>query len=189
MKKLKFSMIEILVGIVVLTIMMAFLINAFTTAERIASTGQKGMDVFEKSNMALDFMSGEISQLTVNDSPRTQVAVQYGETYIRLIAKLPFTADPFRLHRITYFFNAGELGRTVELWDETNHVWETPTTATLMKDIEVFKFELVDEDGTMPVNTAIVTFPNYCEITFKLNNPESSQEKIQRMFTRRIFFK
>ena len=109
--KQKFSMIEILVGIVVLSIMMAFLINAFTTAERIASTGNKSMAIFERSSMTLDFMAGDISQLAVNDAPRLKVPFQYNSSSLEFVCRLPFTSTPTDRQKLKYTYASNTLSR------------------------------------------------------------------------------
>ena len=199
MKKLKFSMIELLVGMAVLTIMMVFLISAFTTAEQVASSGNREMDAFEKSNMALDFMVGEISQLTVNDAPRTVVPMQYEDDSITFIAQLPFSDEPLRLRKITFSLSGDTLSRTVQLWDDKDVAedgdpkeWEAATTEVLLTKVEEFKVavfgEVLGEVKAMPVSTDIVEFPKYCNISLKLENPEAVSEIVQRTFTRRIFY-
>ena len=195
MKKNYFSMIEILVGIVVLTIMMAFLINAFTTAEKIASTGNKSMDVFEKTSMALDFMSGELSHTLVNNSPRTTITMEHSSNSITFVCRLPFAAEALLRHKIVYTYDStdGVLRRKVAQWDST----ATPpafgaygTDEDIMKNIETFSiacYESDDTERTQSPNTHD-TYPSYIEIKMKLQNPNTSSENVQRSFTRRVFF-
>ena len=197
MKKPKyFSMIELLVGIVVLTIMMAFLINAFTTAERIASTGNKSMTVFEKSNMALDFMAGDIRQLIVNASPRTPLSFTYDNvtagdsTACSFTAREVFTDTPGITYTVTYRYDqgTGELFRAAKGGSEE----------LVIDNIEFFTLEFYNENGTPLHNIdaaysssayAFNFFPNYCHISIKLQQDSTSgSENVQRSFMRRIYF-
>ena len=189
MKKLKFfSMIEILVGIVVLTIMMAFLINAFTTAERIASTGSKGMTVFEKSSMALDFVSGEIRQLSC--SSKNKLDYVYTPTSIDFKARLPFSSTPTALQRIVYTYSSETLTRQLFTYDPATLDWTTPVTTdpeVLMTDIAEFNLEMHDANGVAMPSTS-TDYPSYTQIEFKLKELNNGKENIQRAFSRRIDF-
>ena len=192
MKKNFFSMIELLVGMAVLTIMMVFLIGAFTAAEGVASNGNKSMNVFEKSNMTLDFMSGEISHLVVYDSPRTAIPMQHNDSSITFVARLPFGDNPHFRHKIIYSYSSGTLTRTIHDWDSANNEF-FPTAASsyiLIDDIDSFKFTCYNHDNTLrAVDTDYKSLPSYCQITMKLNNPALDSQNFQRSFTRRIYFK
>ena len=178
-KRKFFSMIELLVGIVVLSIMMAFLINAFTTAERIASTGNKSMSIFEKSTMALDFMSNDLSQLTVNKSPKTKLAFTYTTSSCSFTCRLPFSSTPVDRKRISYDFSSESLTRQID----------SATAEELLKDLENFKIVFYDASGTAYATaTDIYDYPSYCELTLKLKKLDSGNENTQRTFTRRVYF-
>ena len=198
MKRIKlFSMIELLVGIVVLTIMMAFLINAFTTAERVASTGRKSMNIFEKSNMTLDFMASDIRQLVVSASPRTPMTFTYTDVTnagdscdVEFVSRQVFTNTPGLRQTIKYSY------------DKTNatlsRVLDAGTAETIISNIDFFSIEyynandikLHDADASYSGSSyAFNFFPNYCQITIKLaKDASSASENVQRSFERRIYF-
>ena len=185
-----FSMIEILVGIVVLTIMMAFLINAFTTAERVASTGSKSMNLFEKSNMTLDFMASDVRQLIVSAAPRTSVSFTYGNVTAGDSTSLAFTGRPFfsetpgLTQAVNYSYDkaTGELSRSIN----------GAASEVLINKISFFSVEFYDENDSSfhdILTGPFTSLPNYCRITLKLSDENSAgTESLERAFVRRIYF-
>lgn len=181
MKKLKFfSMIELLVGMAVLSIMMTFLISAFTSAEKIASSGTSSMSTFERSNMALDFIANDISQLSVNDSPKTKLSFTYNSSSCSFTCRLPFSSSPVDRKKISYRFSAESLTRQID----------GATPEELLNEVEKFTISFYDSSNTAyPVDTDTYTYPSYCELKLNLKRDESTgAENHQRTFTRRIYF-
>ena len=195
-RKKLFSMIELLVGMAVLAIMMTFLINAFTSAEELASSGNKSMTIFERSNMSLDFMAADLRQLVVNDNPRTELGFTYGDvapgesTFVEFTGRQFFTATPGLRQLLRYDYNkaTGTLSRSVD----------GGTVETLMEGISSFTLEYYDEkdvalhdvDASYSGSNFSFSFiPNYCQVTITLDHGAASgSELTQRTFMRRVYF-
>ena len=191
-----FSMIELLVGMAVLAIMMTFLINAFSSAEQIASSGRRSMDTFEKSNMTLDFMAGDLNQLSVNDAPRLKVPFQHTNSSIEFICRLPFDSNPTDRQKLKYSYSSNVLSRERSTLEKDINgepkfpeVWVSQGVEILLSDIKSFKLECFDSQNTLlGQGVPLYTYPGYIELELTLNNPQDSNEVSERTFTRRIYF-
>ena len=171
-------MIELMVAMAVLTIMMAFLIKAFTGAARLSRSGNKSMTVFERSTMALDFMANDLSQLSVNDLSRTKLSFTYSTTSCSFTCRLPFSDTPVDRKKINYEFASNALTRQVD----------TGTKEEILDGIESFTITFYDSSNTaLPTEEPINSYPSYCEISLKLAETAKS-ENTQRTFTRRVYY-
>ena len=174
-----FSMVELLVGMAVLTIMMAFLIKAFTSAEKLSSSANRSMNLFERSNMVLDFISTDIRQMTVSNLPRSQVPYKYeydsdgNLESCSFYARLPFSQDevtvngdrqyPSRVlpQLITYEFDKSkqELSRTITYSSDypDTSLRNTQKTEDLLEKVENFTISFKKPVYSTTTNATIET--------------------------------
>ena len=203
-------MVELLVSTVVFLIMMTFLTKAFTSADKLVNSGINNMDTFEKSNLALDYLSVDLRQIVVNDLKRAPIsfsytdvanegddlAIQFQARVTYHDASLPVAQQKHPGERasivLTYNKNDGTIKRNKDgLGDEL-----------LLNDIELFSVIFYSKDnvplhdivveGSQPYKGSATNFtflPNHCKLTLTLNKQGSRPSDFRRPFVRRIYFK
>lgn len=178
---LKFTMVEFLVAMVLVVFMMAFLMNAFSSAERLASTGHAEMTIVERSDMALTLIGSDLNGLTVTNSPRTQTSFEYTSQNCKFTTRLPLSSNPVTRHLVEYNYSGNSINRSVD----------GGTAEVLLDEVEDFSIEFFDDTSTaFLVSSPITVRPNYCRIRIRVSKPSSvpDTEDIERTFERRIDF-
>lgn len=177
-------MIEILVSTVVFSILMGILINAFGSASKITIRGERSIEIFERSQVALDFITEELKQMTVNVA---QPLTYKEDQSLSFYASLPFSENnAFLSQKITYSYTPGSGSALGSISRQIG----SDKAIILLKDVESFKLRLLSNYDTLsstPLTTHdLQSDAKFALLSLTLGNPAKGAEALQQSFSRLV---